>query len=297
MAILIDASTRVICQGIPSDLAAQHARECHYYGTRIVGGVTAGKGGTHFDIEAVATGGGFDGKAPGRAARIPVFNSMFDAVHQTGADATMIFVPPPLAADAIVEAADAGVRLIVCITQGIPVLDMVKAVQALKRFPESRLIGPNCMGVLTPESCKVGTIPGSICRAGDIGVVSRAGALTCEVIRSLTQSGLGQSTCVDIGGDPVRGAGYIEMLELFERDPATKGVVLLGGIGGSDEEDAAEWIGTRMTKPVVAFVNGSAGAVESKVQALRSAGVTVCDSAAEIGATALKAMAKQKGSK
>lgn len=310
MAILIDGSTRVICQGITGACGAQHTRGCHFYGTRLVGGVTPGKGGTTFDIEAIEAGGGFDGKAPGKAIRIPIFNTMADAVRETGADATMIFVPPPFAADAIMEAADAGIRLIVCVTEGIPVVDMVRVVQALKRYPSSRLIGPNCPGVITPEACKIGIMPGPIHRAGDIGVLSRSGTLTYEAVWQLTQAGAGQSTCVGIGGDPVRGTGYIEMLELFEKDPATHGVVLIGEIGGSDEEDAAEWIKTRMTKPVVAFIagrtappgrrmghagaliTGSSGTAEGKVQALRAAGVTVCNSPADIGVTMLKALGR-----
>ena len=310
MSILVNKETRVICQGITGSAGAFHTKGCLDYGTKMVGGVTPGKGGTTFDIEATESGGGFDGQAPGQAIRIPIFDTMAEAVRETGADATMIFVPPPFAADAILEAADAGVRLIVCVTEGIPVVDMVKTVQALKRHPKSRLIGPNCPGVITPEACKIGIMPGYIHRAGDIGVLSRSGTLTYEAVWQLTQAGAGQSTCIGIGGDPVRGTGYIEMLELFEKDPATRGVVLIGEIGGSDEEDAAEWIQTRMTKPVVAFVagrtappgrrmghagaliTGSSGTAEGKVQALRAAGVTVCDSPADIGATMLRALGR-----
>jgi len=308
MAILIDASTRVVCQGITGAFGAQHTRGCHYYGTQLVGGVTPGKGGTVFEVEATETGGGFDGKAPGKAGKIPVFNTMSEAVGETGADATMIFVPPPFAADAILEAAEAEVRLIVCVTEGIPVTDMVKVVQALKRYPKSRLIGPNCPGVITPEASKIGIMPGYIHRSGDVGVISRSGTLTYEAVWQLTQGGAGQSTCIGIGGDPVRGTGYIDLLELFEKDPATKGVILIGEIGGTDEEDAAAWIKDHMTKPVVAFIagrtappgrrmghagaliTGSSGTAESKVKALREAGVSVCDTPADIGVTMLKAL-------
>jgi succinyl-CoA synthetase alpha subunit len=308
MAILVDASTRVLCQGITGAFGGQHTRGCHLYGTRMVGGVTPGKGGTFLEIEAVATGAGHDGQSAAPAARLPVFNTVAQAVRETGADASMIFVPPPAAPDAILEAADAGLRLVCCITEGIPVLDLVRVKQALARYPRTRLIGPNCPGVITPGACKIGILPGYIHRPGEIGVLSRSGTLTYEAVWQITRLNAGQSTCVGLGGDPVRGTGYLEMLELFQRDPATAGVVLIGEIGGSDEEDAAAWIARNMTKPVVAFIagrtappgrrmghagaiaSGGSGTAEGKVRALRAAGITVCDSPADIGATMVQAL-------
>lgn len=308
MSILVDASTRVICQGITGSAGGFHTGGCFHYGTKMVGGVTPGKGGQTFKIEALETGGGFDGKQPAPAAELPVFNTVEEAVRETGADATMIFVPPAFAADAVLEAADAGIRLICCITEGIPVLDMVGVVDELKRRGGVRLIGPNCPGVITPEACKIGIMPGYIHRRGRIGVVSRSGTLTYEAVHQLTQAGEGQSTCIGIGGDPVKGTNFIEVLELFERDPQTGGVVLIGEIGGSDEEAAAEYIKEKMSKPVAAFiagrtappgrrmghagaiVSGGSGTAAGKVEALRKAGVVVADSPGEIGKAMLEAL-------
>jgi len=308
MAILVDKSTRVICQGITGAFGGAHTKGCYAYGTQMVGGVTPGKGGTFFEIEAAASGGGCDGKQPIQAGRIPVFDTVEQAIKATSADATMIFVPPPFAADAIVEAAEARIRLICCITEGIPVLDMVKVTQTLKRFPASRLVGPNCPGVITPEACKIGIMPGYIHRSGDIGVLSRSGTLTYEAVWQITKAGFGQSSCVGIGGDPVKGTDFIDVLALFEKDPMTKGVIMIGEIGGSAEEEAALWIKQHMTKPVAAFiagrtappgrrmghagamVSGGAGTAEGKVKALKEAGVSVCDSPSDIGLTLLTAM-------
>jgi len=310
MAILVDKSTKLICQGITGAFGAQHTRGCYAYGTQMVGGVTPGKGGTFFEVEAAETGGGYDGKQPIKAAKLPIFNTVEQAVKATGADATMIFVPPPFAADAIVEAAEAGIRLVNCITEGIPVLDMVKCMQALKRYPKTRLIGPNCPGVITPEACKIGIMPGYIHRSGDIGVLSRSGTLTYEAVWQITKAGFGQSTCVGIGGDPVKGTDFIDVLDLFQKDPATKGVVMIGEIGGSAEVEAAAWIKKNMTKPVAGFiagrtappgrrmghagaiVSGGAGTAEGKVKAMKEAGIAVCDSPSEIGVTILKAMGR-----
>jgi len=312
MAILVDASTRVICQGITGSFGSAHTKGCYAYGTKLVGGVTPGKGGTFFEIEAAPTGGGFDGKQPIPAGKLPIFNTVEQAVKATGADATMIFVPPPFAADAIFEAADAQMRLICCITEGIPVLDMAKVKQALKRYPNSRLIGPNCPGVITPEACKIGIMPGYIHKSGDIGVLSRSGTLTYEAVWQITKAGFGQSSCVGIGGDPVKGTDFIDVLELFQKDPRTAGVIMIGEIGGSAEEEAAAWIKKHMTKPVAGFiagrtappgrrmghagaiVSGGAGTAEGKVAALKDAGVAVVDNPSEIGVTLLRKMGRVK---
>src|ERR1043165_808603 len=256
MSILVNKDTRVICQGITGTAGAQHTTYCYRYGTRMVGGVTPGKGGTHFDIPEAATGGGFDGKQKSPAASLPIFNTVEAAVKTVGADATMIFVPPPFAADAIMEAADAGIKLICCITEGIPVIDMVKVMQALKNRPNVRLVGPNCPGVITPEECKIGIMPGYIHKKGDIGILSRSGTLTYEAVWQVTCLGSGQSTCVGIGGDPVKGTDFIDVLKMFEADAQTKGMLMIGEIGGSAEEEAAAWIKKNMTKPVAGFIAG-----------------------------------------
>ncbi|MBE7463559.1 MAG: succinate--CoA ligase subunit alpha [Planctomycetes bacterium] len=310
MAILVDASTRVICQGMTGAFGGAHTKGCYAYGTKMAGGVTPGKGGTYFEIEAAPTGGGFDGKQPIPAGKLPVFNTVAEAVKKTGADATMIFVPPPFAGDAILEAADAGIRLVCCITEGIPVLDMVRVKQALQRYPKVRLVGPNCPGVITPEACKIGIMPGYIHKAGDIGILSRSGTLTYEAVWQITKSGFGQSSCVGIGGDPVKGTDFIDVLQMFQADPATAGVIMIGEIGGTAEEEAAAWIKQHMTKPVAGFiagrtappgrrmghagaiVSGGSGTADSKVKALREAGVQVADSPAEIGRTMLKALGR-----
>jgi succinyl-CoA synthetase alpha subunit len=312
MSILVNKDTRVICQGITGEAGGTHTKFCHYYGTKMVGGVTPGKGGTFVEISAAETGGGYDGKQKAPAAKIPVFNTVEQAVKATGADATMIFVPPPFAADAIVEAADAGIKLVCCITEGIPVMDMVKVTQALKNRPNSRLIGPNCPGVITPEECKIGIMPGYIHKKGDIGVLSRSGTLTYEAVWQITSLGSGQSTCVGIGGDPVKGTDFIDVLKMFQADPQTAGVIMIGEIGGSAEEEAAEWIKKNMTKPVAGFiagrtappgrrmghagaiVSGNSGTAESKVSAMKSANIAVCDSPSDMGVTLLRKMGRVK---
>ncbi len=281
MSILIDKNTRVICQGLTGRQGSFHARQCIDYGTRIVAGVTPGRGGEEH-------------------LGVPVYHTMPEAVKATGADVSMIFVPAPAAADAILAAADAGVKLVVCITEGIPVLDMVK-VRAALRDHDCRLVGPNCPGVITPGECKIGIMPGFIHQPGRIGIVSRSGTLTYEAVFQTTGNGLGQTTCVGIGGDPVRGMNFIDCLALFEQDPATEGVIMVGEIGGSDEEAAARYIRDHVTKPVVAYIagvtappgkrmghagaiiSGGEGTAEAKYAALEEAGVRTVRSPAELG--------------
>ena len=283
MSILLNASTKVICQGITGKNGAFHTRACKEYGTKMVGGVTPGKGGT--DLEG-----------------IPIFNTVREAVKQTGASATMIFVPAPFAADSILEALDAGIELIVTITEGIPTLDMIK----VKRAFEGRsavLIGPNCPGIITPGKSKVGIMPGHIHKEGSIGVVSRSGTLTYEAVDQLTKSGLGQSTCVGLGGDPVKGLNFIDALKLFEEDSGTSGVVMIGEIGGTDEQEGARFVKEHMTKPVVgyiagitapkgkrmghagAIIAGSEGTAQEKMEVMEDAGIAVVKSPADIGTT------------
>jgi len=290
MSILIDSSTRVICQGITGAQGTFHTRQMVEYGTNMVGGVTPGKGGTTLD-------------------GIPVFNSVESAVRETGCNATVIYVPAPFAADAIMEAVDAGIPLVICITEGIPVLDMVK----VRRFMEgsnSRLIGPNCPGVITPGECKIGIMPGHIHAPGIAGVVSRSGTLTYEAVDQLTRLGIGETTCVGIGGDPINGTNFIDVLTLFEADPATEAVVMIGEIGGTAEEEAAKFVKEKMTKPVVgyiagvtapkgkrmghagAIISGGKGTATDKMAAMREAGITVTESPAEIGATLQKVLKK-----
>ncbi|MDH4049849.1 MAG: succinate--CoA ligase subunit alpha, partial [Gammaproteobacteria bacterium] len=236
MSILVNKNSKIVCQGITGNQGSFHTTQCIEYGTNVVAGVTPGRGGEiHIGV--------------------PVFNTMREAVRETGADVSMIYVPAPFAADAILEAADSGVELIVCITEGIPVLDMVKVKSALRSY-KTRLIGPNCPGIITPDECKIGIMPGFIHQKGKIGVVSRSGTLTYEAVYQTTQNGLGQSTCIGIGGDPVRGMNFIDCLELFEADPETAGVVMVGEIGGTDEEAAAEYIKSELSKPVVAYIAG-----------------------------------------
>ena len=289
MSILVDASTRAICQGLTGRQGRFHAEQCLDYGTRILAGVTPGRGGQE-------------------CLGLPVFDTAEEAVRATGADTSLVFVPAPAAADAIMAAADAGIRLIVCITEGVPVLDMVRIKAALKSF-DCRLIGPNCPGVITPGQCKLGIMPGFIHEPGRIGIISRSGTLTYEVVHQTTAHGLGQTSCVGIGGDPVRGLNFIDCLQMFEHDPETEGIVMVGEIGGTDEEKAAEYISAEVSKPVVAYiagvtapegkrmghagaiVAGGQGTAEAKYEALQSAGVAVTRSPAEIGATMAKALA------
>jgi succinyl-CoA synthetase alpha subunit len=290
MSILVDRNTRVIVQGITGATGQFHARMCREYGTQVVGGVTPGKGGTDFE--------GF-----------PVFDTVEQAVKATGADTTLIFVPPPFAADAIMEAADAGMPLAICITEGVPTLDMVRCMQFLGSR-KTRLVGPNCPGVITPGQAKIGIMPGYIHKPGTIGVVSRSGTLTYEAVHQLTQMGIGQSTCVGIGGDPIIGTGFIDVLRLYQDDPGTEGVILIGEIGGNAEEDAAAFIKAHMTKPVAVFIAGqtapkgkrmghagaiiagSAGTAADKMRAFEAAGVRVAKSPADLGKTMAAALGR-----
>jgi len=292
MAILVDKSTKVICQGITGSQGTFHTKQAKDYGTAIVGGVTPGKGGTkHPDAEL---------------AKVPLFNTVLEAKAATGADASAIYVPPPFAADAILEAIDAGIALIVAITEGIPVLDMVKVKRALDGSG-SRLIGPNCPGVLTPDQCKIGIMPGNIFTAGRVGIVSRSGTLTYEAVKQTTDTGLGQSTAVGIGGDPVKGTEFIDILELFLADPGTDSIIMIGEIGGSAEEDAADFIKAEAkrgrAKPMAGFIagvtappgrrmghagaiiSGGKGKAEDKLEAMRSAGIAIAASPAALGTT------------
>src|SRR5713226_2446294 len=291
MSVLVDKNTRVICQGL-GKAGTFHALQCREYGTQVVGGVVPGKGGTVKE--------GF-----------PLFNTVAEAKAKTGANATMIFVPPPAAADAIMEAADAGITVIVAITEGIPVLDMSRAMRFLKEKP-SRLIGPNCPGVITPGQCKIGIMPGYIHKPGPVGVMSRSGTLTYEAVWQLSNLGLGQSTCVGLGGDPIVGTSFIDLLKMFQADPQTEAILMMGEIGGAAEEQAAEFVRNHVTKPVAAFIagqtappgkrmghagaiiSGGSGTAKEKITALRAAGIVVADSPADLAVSVQKAIKSKK---
>jgi len=288
MSILVDKNTRVLCQGL-GKAGTFHALQCREYGTQVVGGVAPGKGGTVKE--------GF-----------PLFNTVAEAVRKTGVTATMIFVPPPGAADAIMEAADAGIAVIVAITEGVPVLDMARAMRFLKEKPSCRLVGPNCPGVITPGQCKIGIMPGYIHKPGSVGVISRSGTLTYEAVWQLSNLGLGQSTCIGLGGDPIVGTSFIDALRLFQDDPRTEAILMMGEIGGTAEEQAAAFVKQHVKKPVAAFIagqtappgkrmghagaiiSGGSGTAKEKIAALRAANIAVADSPADLGVTVQRAM-------
>ena len=288
MSILVNKDSKVVFQGITGEFGSLHARACIAYGTNVVAGVVPGRGGQRFDD------------------KVPIFDTVSDAVEKAGADTSCIFVPPPFAADAIAEAVDAGVKLVVCITEGIPVLDMVKTRRYLEG-KDVRLIGPNCPGVITPGECKIGIMPGHIHKKGNIGVLSKSGTLTYEAVFQLTELGIGQSTCVGIGGDPVAGMDFIDVLDAFNKDPDTHGVIMIGEIGGSAEQRAAAWIKENMKKPVAAFIagrtappgkrmghagaiiSGGKGTAAEKIEALEAAGIKVAATPADMG-TAMKSL-------
>ncbi|HJZ60322.1 MAG TPA: succinate--CoA ligase subunit alpha [Gemmataceae bacterium] len=301
MSILVDQNTRVICQGITGKQGSFHTDQCLLYGSKFVAGVTPGRGGSTWT-----------GEKSGK--QLPVFNTVAEAVKQTGATASMVFVPPGGAADAIMEAADAGISLIVAITEGVPVLDMARAKRFIKAKSGVRLVGPNCPGVITPGQCKIGIMPGHIhkpCEPG-IGVISRSGTLTYEAVFQLTSMGYAQSTCVGIGGDPVIGTTQIELLELFQNDPGTEAVLMIGEIGGTAEEQAAEYVRKHVTKPVAAFIagqtappgrrmghagaiiSGGSGAASDKIAALKKAGIEVAPTPSDLGAAVRQAITKKK---
>jgi succinyl-CoA synthetase alpha subunit len=288
MSVLVDRNTKVICQGITGKSGQFHTTHCIKYGTKMVGGVTPGRGGQTFE-------------------GVPIFETCYEAVEKTGCNATMIFVPPPFAADAIMEAADAGIALIVAITEGIPVCDMVRAKEVVDK-KGVRLIGPNCPGIITPDQCKIGIMPGYIHKPGPIGLISRSGTLTYEAVWQLTKIGMGQSTCIGLGGDPINGTSFVDAIKLFNDDPATEGILMMGEIGGSAEEDAAHYIQKHVKKPVAAFIagrtappgkrmghagaiiSGGKGTAAEKVATLEAAGILVAESPATMGATMKLAM-------
>ncbi len=293
MAILINKKTKIITQGITGQAGRFHTQQCVEYGSHFVGGVTPGKGGDS-------------------VLELPVFDTVYDAKKATGCDATMIFVPAPHAANAILEAEDAGIPLIICITEGIPVRDMLEVSRVMRLSKTSRLIGPNCPGLITADECKIGIMPGYIHKRGKVGVVSRSGTLTYEAVWQTTQLGLGQTTCVGIGGDPLNGTNFIDVLEMFEKDPETKAILMIGEIGGNAEEQAADWIKKSCSKPVAAFiagvtappgrrmghagaiVSGGKGTAQSKMEALKKAGAVVAASPADMGKAVQNAIGKQK---
>jgi len=288
VSILVNKNTKVICQGFTGKQGTFHSEQAIKYGTNLVGGVTPKKGGqTHLNL--------------------PVFNSVKEAVEQTNADASVIYVPPPFAANSVIEASNAGIKLVVCITEGIPVQEMLK-VKSITKKNGTLLIGPNCPGIITPDECKIGIMPGSIHKKGKIGIVSRSGTLTYEAVDQTTRNGLGQSTCIGIGGDPIKGLNFIECLELFEKDPETEGIILVGEIGGSDEELASEYIQSHVTKPIAgyiagqtapkgkrmghagAIISGGSGKAENKIKALEKVGVRIASSPSDMGNMILRAL-------
>ena len=289
MSVLVDKNTRLVVQGITGSAGGFHARQCMEYGTKVVAGVTPGKGGQMFD------------------GKVPVFDTVDEARRETGCNVSMIFVPAPAAADSILEAVDAGVELVVCITEGIPVMDMMR-VKAQMRGKKSRLIGPNCPGIITPGACKIGIMPGYIHKAGNVGVISRSGTLTYEAVWQLTARDYGQSTCIGIGGDPINGMSHLDAVKLFNDDPATEAMILIGEIGGSAEEEAAEWIKKNCKKPVAAFiagmtappgrrmghagaiVSGGKGTAAGKIEALKAAGIAIAETPARMADTLIERM-------
>ncbi|MCI5053044.1 MAG: succinate--CoA ligase subunit alpha [Simkaniaceae bacterium] len=291
MAILTDKKTRIITQGISGKSGRFHTEQCIMYGSNFVGGVTPGKGG----MEILG---------------LPVFDTVLEAKEKVKPDATLLFVPPPFAADSILEAEDAGIPLIVCITEGIPIRDMLEVSQVMRKSKTSRLIGPNCPGLMTPGECKMGIMPGYIAKRGKVGIVSKSGTLTYEAVWQTTQLGLGQSSCVGIGGDPLNGTNFIDILELFEKDPETEAILLIGEIGGQAEEEAAAWIGENCSKPVAAFVagktappgrrmghagaivSGGSGTAEAKIEALKKHGAVIAETPADMGDAVKRALGK-----